>query len=40
MLIPPGAGPGWLRIESELGRGTTVRLYLPRLGMGRHAASA
>jgi two-component system phosphate regulon sensor histidine kinase PhoR len=31
---------GSLRIESELGRGTTVRLYLPRLGMGRHAASA
>jgi signal transduction histidine kinase len=23
---------GWLRIDSELGRGTTVRLYLPRFG--------
>jgi signal transduction histidine kinase len=21
---------GWMRIESELGKGTTVRLYLPR----------
>ena len=29
---------GWMRIESELGRGTTVRLYLPRFSRGEPAA--
>jgi len=31
---------GSLRIESELGRGTTVHLYLPRFNRGKNAASA
>jgi two-component system, OmpR family, phosphate regulon sensor histidine kinase PhoR len=31
---------GWMRIESELGRGTTVHLYLPRFSRGESAASA
>jgi len=31
---------GWMRIESELGRGTTVRLYLPRFERGDGAVSA
>jgi two-component system phosphate regulon sensor histidine kinase PhoR len=31
---------GSLRIESELGHGTTVHLYLPRFNRGKNAASA
>jgi two-component system, OmpR family, phosphate regulon sensor histidine kinase PhoR len=31
---------GWMRIESELGRGTTVHLYLPRFSRGDGAVSA
>ena len=31
---------GWMRIESELGRGTTVRLYLPCFTRSAGAASA
>jgi two-component system phosphate regulon sensor histidine kinase PhoR len=30
---------GWLRIDSELGSGTTVRLYVPRFSRGDAAAS-
>ena len=31
---------GWMRIESELGRGTTVRLYVPRFGRAEDAVPA